>query len=97
VDERLRGEADDDDENLMQCAYAFLMRATALMTQLQCYLDGEVNSAQLPTPSGAAARYRGTPAQLCHALRSMEKALPDLQERVTDAYAQSLGGECAMQ
>ena len=89
----------DDDENVMQCAYAFLMRATALMTQIQCHLDGEVNTAQLPRggAAGKAAIYRGTPAQLCHALRSIERAIPDLQERVTDAYAASLGGECAMQ
>jgi len=86
----------DEDENVMQCAYAFLMRATSLMTQLQCHLDGDVNSAQLPPPTESAI-YRGTPSQLCHALRSMEKAIPDLQDRVTDAYAQSLSGECAMQ
>lgn len=88
----------DEDESVMQCAYSFLMRATALMTQIQCHLDGEVNTAQLPPPGHArAVVYRGTPVQLCHALRSMEQAIPDLQERITDAYAQSLGGECAMQ
>ncbi len=88
----------DGDEYVMQCAYSFLMRATALMTQIQCHLDGEVvNTAQQLPPHARAPVYRGTPAQLCHALRSMEKAIPPLQERVTDAYAQSLGGECAMQ
>ena len=88
----------DEDESVMQCAYSFLMRATALMTQIQCHLDGEVNTAQLPPPGHArAVVYRGTPVQLCHALRSMEQAIPDLQERITDAYAQSLGGECSMQ
>ena len=73
------------------------MRATALMTQIQCHLDGEVNSAQMSPTKAKSVVYRGTPDQLCHALQSMEAAIPDLQERVTDAYAQSLGGECAMQ
>lgn len=48
--------AADDEENVMQCAYGFLMRATSLMTQLQCHLDGEVNSAQLPPPTTSNAR-----------------------------------------
>ena len=30
---------------VLTCRYAFLMRATALMTQIQCHLDGEVNPA----------------------------------------------------